>query len=170
MRYLLCLVIGFMTVGCATMQPYVLTNPFDPIVAKDLLSPGNNKIYGSALIRQQGGGIVTCAGCDVQLIPVTPYSEQRMMIIYESDQKGYKSLSGFVMPIKFEPDPWEYYEYRLKTIGEPLGTFEFNEVGNGEYFLVTTITWYAGHSTQGGNLMQRVKVTGNESIKIILTP
>lgn len=158
------------SLGCATFTaPIYLTSSFDYLEAQRYLQSGGNKITGSALIRQQGGGVVTCAGSEVQMIPVTPYATERMMKIYGSDQKGYVSyyrLTG----LKFEPDYPEYQNAKRKVIGDAQGMFEFENVADGEYYIITQITWTVGYSVQGGAIMQRVKVENGETKKIVLSP
>jgi hypothetical protein len=149
------------------MRPTVqLTSPFDEAQAKQLLEPGENSIQGSALVRQQGGGIVTCAGSDIWLIPVTAYSTERMGHIYKSDQKGF-SKSGAP---NFEPNSAAFHNSMRKTLGDAQGNFEFDKVADGDFYVVTVISWVVGYSTQGGSLMQRVSVAGGETKKIVLSP
>ena len=67
--------------GCTVpIQKVQLTSTFDEPLAKRQMEAGPNTVEGSALIRQQGGGIVTCAGNNVWIIPVTEYSTERIRI------------------------------------------------------------------------------------------
>jgi hypothetical protein len=153
--------------GCAMSQKTVqLTSSFDEMAARNLLEQGTNTVEGSGLIRQQGGGIVTCAGNEVWLVPVTEYSTERMNVIYGSDQQGY-SESGAP---KFEPTPASFMELTRTTVGDAQGNFEFDEVADGDFYVVTSITWAVGYSRQGGTLMRRVSVADGGSKKVILSP
>lgn len=153
---------------CAPTTTHQITSPFDLAKASAIHALGNNKISGSALIRQQGGGVVTCAGNEVRLIPVTPYTTERMRLLYGSDERGYRSIwQG--SPV-FQPDPPDYYTAQRVTTGDPQGMFEFESVPDGAYYLMTTVTWSAGSYPQGGALMQKVLVSGGEEKKIVLSP
>lgn len=156
--------------GCAAMigRTVQITTPFFPEETKAKMAPGTNKVIGSALIRQQGGGVVTCAGIEVVLIPVTAYSTERMQHLYGSDQRGVNS-GGPGSVRGFDQTPAAYLELMHKTLCDAQGMFEFADVGDGEYFVTTQVSWRVGYNLQGGNLMQRVKVSGGETKKIVLT-
>jgi hypothetical protein len=62
--------------GCAANRQASLTTPFDKAQAQRMLEPGANSIRGSALMRQVGGGVVTCAGGQVFLMPVTEAAKE----------------------------------------------------------------------------------------------
>jgi len=59
-----------------------LQSSFDANAAQELLRKGNNTIRGNALVRQAGGGVVTCAGAEVLLIPATAHATERMLAEY----------------------------------------------------------------------------------------
>ena len=76
--------------GCAVAPHQVtLNNQFDAGLAERLLQPGVNIVEGSALIRQQGGGVVTCAGQGVSLIPRTAYAAERHQYLWGNVTRGY---------------------------------------------------------------------------------
>jgi len=161
------LVVLLVFAGCAAIRPTVnLNSPFDHAAAMAQLEEGNNTITGSAVVRQKGGGVVTCAGADISLIPATPYANERMMHIYGTRDRGY-SPSGAP---KFEPDYPEYYQATRTVVGDAQGMFEFDNVKDGEYYVITVITWAVGYSRQGGALMSRVVVQGGETKKVVLSP
>ena len=49
---------------------------FDEEEIRRYSEPGTSGVKGQAFLRQQGGGIVTCAGSEVFLVPATPYYRQ----------------------------------------------------------------------------------------------
>jgi len=61
--------------GCVTVQQVQISTPYDADAITPFVAPGSNQLTGSALIRQMGGGVVTCAGYPVHLIPATPYAK-----------------------------------------------------------------------------------------------
>jgi len=48
--------------------------------------------------------------------------------------------------------------------------FEFGFVSDGDFYVVTEVTWMAWDIPQGGYLMQRVTLAGGETKKVVLTP
>lgn len=165
-KLLLISVATLVLTACAPMEIKRLNSYFDPNQAAFINKTGKNTITGSALIRQQGGGTVNCAGSPVTLIPVTEYSSERMTTIYGNTNKG----SRFRGTIKFEPESAEYQSYMKSSLCNAQGFFTFRNLADGEYFVSTRITWTISDIPQGGVLMQRVSVKNGETAEIVLAP
>src|SRR6185295_686938 len=92
--------------GCATTQVKTvqLTSRFDEQEMKARLRPGKARISGNAFVRQNGGGVVTCAGSQVSLIPKTDYSAERIRAIYGNEDSGFYSANDMFWKggLKFE--------------------------------------------------------------------
>ncbi len=158
--------ISILLTGCITAPNITLTTPFDSNYAQKMLADGTNTVKGSALIRQNGGGIVTCAGNDVFLIPNTEYANQRMLGIYKSNTKGYSYLGA-----NFTPNYPEYLVLQKKTICDAQGFFKFNKVSDGTFYAVTSIRWrVSDYQYEGGVLMLQVTVKDGETAEVVLTP
>ncbi|MBB1074260.1 hypothetical protein HUU62_07505 [Rhodoferax sp. 4810] len=155
--------------GCAVpvQSPPVfhLSAHYDEAQALRLLQDGTNTIKGSAFMRQRGGGVVTCAGQIVNLVPATEYARQRVLMGYGSSESGFNNSRRGV----FEPDIPAYKTNVRTTKCDAQGSFIFDRVADGEFFVVTTITWSVGYSQQGGNLMHRVTVKNNQFTTIVLS-
>jgi hypothetical protein len=162
--------------GCVTPPPpKVYLNQYDPESAKVLISKeGKNSIAGNAFLRQRGGGLVTCAGSDVNLFPKTAYATEYLEEEFKesyfqygkfSGGKGYKQTGEYLL------NP--YSANSKNTQCDSQGNFEFTGVGDGEYYVITRVNWSVpgkyGPEMQGGNLVQQVKVTGNETKKVVLS-
>ena len=158
----------FQIVYDETNPPIQLSSQFDSVAAKKLLVDGTNTIQGNAIVRPQGGGVVTCAGSKVSLVPVTDYATERMRHIYKSDQRGYYSppLPNFLC----EPNTPEYHTQQKTQVCDAQGNFAFENVADGEFYLTATVVWMVEYKWNGGYLMQRVKLSGGENRKIVLTP
>ncbi len=172
--------------SCTAPQKTIhLNSVFNEIQASRILEKGSNKITGSALIRQAGGGVVTCAGCEVFLYPATDYAKERFKILYGNIDKAYKNLTiNYSLPENknrgyfdedvnyiFIPEYEKYHEYSRKTMGDVQGYFEFDELCDGEYFIVTTILWgLSKQERQGGILMLRVTLKDDETKNVVLAP
>jgi hypothetical protein len=152
--------------GCAPTTVN-LKSSFNAQEARAMTQRGVNMITGSALIRQNGGGVVTCAGLPVTLLPKTAYAAERVAVIYGNTQQGYNPAYRVVT---FTPNPAEFAQYVRKTTCDAQGRFAFGDVADGEFFVETSITWQVGYSLQGGNLMQAVSVNGGEAREVVLSP
>ena len=144
-----------------------MKSTLDVNLARKLISKGNNKIKGSALIRQSGGGVVTCAGNQVSLIPKTEYSTERMLILYRNTNKGYKSLYDQSKPASRDA---HYDQLMIKKLCDGQGYFNFKNVADGEFYIVTGVSWRVGYDSYGGSLMKSVKVNGGETVEVVLSP
>lgn len=156
--------------ACATQQVPIVrpVSVFDAAKANEMLQPGANTIKGSALMRQNGGSVVTCAGLEVALIPSTEYARERIEYLYGSVNKGSSTALGRV---KFTSTDPAYITARRSVICDSQGYFKFERVANGEFFLITSITWKTNqYNTQGGTLMQRVTIAGGEVKEVVLAP
>lgn len=156
--------------GCASQRPaYVTSAPFNAESARKLLQPGSNTIKGSALLRQQGGGVVTCAGGPVYLVPATEYATERMRAIYSSDQRGFDAIGYGGKHAEFDHTPAEYLRLQRESRCDAQGFFKFDRLADGSFFVVTAVAWRVGtYTNAGGWLMQRVQVAGAEIKEVVL--
>lgn len=169
MKNLLLFFIMVLLCGCVAQQRnVVLQSRFDKEEAEQAMKPGKNKIIGNAFVRQMGGGVVTCAGNVVELIPVTKYSNERLLAIYGNTGEGFVDVYN-ARSISFTPDDYEYHTIRNKTTCDSQGNFEFENLADGEFFISTGAMWYVGSNPQGGALMKRVFVNGGETKKIVMS-
>jgi hypothetical protein len=110
------LLIGATLTGCVTPQQAPMrriSQPFDAEQARGLVAVGTSTLRGSAFLRQQGGGVVTCAGSDVTLVPATEYAKHRLTALYGSQLYMSTGVArGEAM--QFDPDPPEYRTLTLK--------------------------------------------------------
>ena len=164
-----CLIV--LLTGCAAPPPPpTIQSTFDPREAEFARQPGNGVITGQAFLRQQGGGVVTCAGSQVALAPVTTYSQERTNIIYRNNIRGFRSASqDAIFPLRLPDPPPAFTENMRFSTCDAQGKFRFDAVPQGQYFLATRVTWQVGSVPQGGNLMQRVTVAPSQSQDVILT-
>ena len=106
-----------------------------------------------------------------------------MLAFYGSSESGLQELGREcdrslmrcdsdlkVSAYRFNPDPPEYSADVKVQKCDAQGDFVFERVADGDFFVVTQITWETGTSSsyQGGNLMQRVSVSGGKSVSIVL--
>lgn len=171
---LVCVVLLVMG-GCAQMmvKNVSLTNHFDAEESRSALEPGNNTIKGSAVIRRNDGVVVTCAGMPVQIIPVTAYSSEIMAHAFGNTYRGYAPANAFAgKGVNFTNiDPAYNASGKRKSTGDAQGFFIFDNLKDGEYFVMAAVTWQASQYVQeGGALMQRVKVSNGQTVEVVLSP
>lgn len=157
--------------GCTGPKKIVLNNSFNAEQAKEMIAEGPNSLRGSALIRQNGGGVVTCAGKDVNLVPATAYAIERQTVLYQSSERGYNSAGYSGRRPNFADTPAAYSRLVRTTTCDAQGFFKFEKVANGTFFVTTEITWkVSDYSREGGALMQSVSLNSGESKEIVLAP
>ncbi|NQD37185.1 hypothetical protein HPT27_09115 [Permianibacter sp. IMCC34836] len=144
-------------------------NAFSADEARAMLGKGKGTIKGSALIRQSGGGIVTCAGLEVSLIPQTAYAKERIKLIYGDREGGYADVER-AEALNLAPGLPEFIQLTRKTVCDAQGFFQFDEVGPGRWYVATSVIWRVGYDKQGGHLATRVEVVSDEVHQIVLTP
>ncbi len=181
------LTLAIFLVGCAT-KPVIITlyNKFDANSARALLEKGDNTIIGSAVLRQRDGGVQTCAGYEVWLIPRTEYAAERMQHLYGDTTQGFRNLAN-AQRYEFVNDSPDYQLLRKTTVCNAQGFFKFRNVAGGSFFVIAAIRWetfspysyvnlYTGQqhtatavNKQGGTMMRRVTVSDGETKEIVLT-
>lgn len=153
--------------GCVIPQqtkPIVaIQAKFDLNDAQRLLAEGGNNVKGSAFLRQRGGGVVTCAGANVALVPATAYANERITRMYLG-----RSVLRTSPPI-FDPDPPEYLTTIKTTKCDAQGNFVFERVADGEFFINTAVVWQIGTNVQGGSLIQRLILKDGKGANIVMT-
>lgn len=158
--------------GCATMslapKEVTLTSTFDKAQAEKMLLPGKNQIKGSALIRQRGGGVVTCAGMPVTLIPATTYATERIKAIYIIDNDAFSPVRGFG-GVTFTPENLEYESLVKTTTCDAQGYFKFTDIADGTFYINSRIVWTVGYSQQGGDLIKKIEVKNGNTYEVVLS-
>lgn len=163
-------------VGCAAPQKpkFYLTSTFDKAQADRLLQKGTNTIKGSALMRQVGGGVVSCAGQAVTLVPSTAYARERMRYLYGNEERGYLSSAALQMnPTPFENSDPAYASANRQVQCDAQGNFKFDGVADGDFHLISQITWKANPNSlffEGGTMMRFVKLQGGETKELVIAP
>lgn len=159
--------------GCVLNPPtpprlITISAQFDVAEAERMLVRGPNTVKGSALMRQAGGGVVTCAGRPVLLVPATPYANERVVGIYGNSTKGYRP--GGTGGLAFQPDEPGYKKITRTSLCDAQGYFKFDNVADGAFYLVAGISWTVGTNPQGGSMFVKVSLAGGETQEVVLAP
>jgi hypothetical protein len=143
-----------------------------------MLKIGQNKITGSALIRLASGSVISCAGLPVYLVPATGYATERMQHLFKSTTSGYSSINMIAhipkLTPSFSPDYTDFHLLRKKSICDAQGYFEFENIADGQFYVLTTITWHVASSqyesyVYGGSLMERVSAFDGQKVRVVLS-
>lgn len=140
--------------GCQRPERQITTS-FDSVTASRYNIRGTGAIRGSALLRQQGGGVVTCAGNDVILMPDIPFVREALRIVAD----GGKPVAN---------PPGTYPNAFRQGFCDAQGFFEFRELAAGQWVVLTEVQWTVGYSRQGGVLAQYVTLADGEDKQIVL--
>jgi hypothetical protein len=145
-------------------EPVTVDSPFNLEELKFVTVPGTASISGRAVLELADGSRKGCAGFNVELLPVTAYSSERIFKTYGNVQRGQILLEQ--NPPKFTPDVKEYHELLIKGACDAEGVFHFEKVPAGDYFVMAFLIWEekAGDSVRktGGARMQRLRVGAND--------
>ena len=140
---------------------------FDANEAAYVLRQGSGKITGQGFMRQNGGGVVTCAGEDVNLFPATRYATERLGKIYGNPAGGrinvYQGASAKGIP----PG---YLKYRRTATCDAEGDFEFKGVAAGTYYVQTRVVWTVGtyEIPEGGSIAKRITLRSGQKLHVLL--
>ena len=156
-----------LTIACVPQVSTVpLQQPFDKAQADRLLRPGNNTIKVNAFLRQAGGGVVTCAGEEVGLVPATEMAKERITALYGSVNGGYRDIHAG--NIKFENADPAYIVTQKTALCSSDGRVIFEKVTNGDFYIVTRVIWMV-QVAQGGTLAKLISVKGGETKDVVLS-
>lgn len=168
----LSLIFALFALSSCAVKPVKLAEEFNEVEAEKQLKDGKNTIEGSAVWREKNGAVQKCSGYRVFLYPVTKYAKERVTHLFGADEWGAREASK--EKIVFVPDDIRFHQLSRKTVCDVDGKFEFENVADGDYFVVTKIVWgnpeQPEEQTEGGNLMQKISVKGGKKFKIVLSP
>ncbi|CAN5149878.1 hypothetical protein BH09PSE6_BH09PSE6_29950 [soil metagenome] len=144
---------------------------FERAPAAAMLVRGTGQVRGAALIRRSSNASATCARADVDLIPATPYADERMRILFGPDAGEtlvrYDGGDARELP---ETAPAEYLSTTLKTRCDAQGNFYFDQVGSGAFWIQTAVKWRDGTGDHGGLVALRVQVQAGQTVNVLMAP
>jgi len=120
---------------------------------------GDATVYGQAFLRQQGGGVVVCAGEPVVLIPHTASFEKVMALARQHIQPVLGN----------EADPRFKEIARIATC-DAQGNFRFAGLPRAPWYIFSRVRWSVGdYGQQGGELLGEVDTTDGGEQQVLLT-
>lgn len=164
MKRLLAIGLLLVVAACGGKPTYVTRTDFNPEAARFIFTQGDGEISGRAFIKTPTG-VRSAAGSKVTLVPATSYAEERVQLIYGSNNVATKG-------VKFRKADKRYYAYTRSTMADAKGNFVFRNVGPGSYFVTTSVLWKTASTASGkagGALIQKINVGPAEKKKIVLS-
>lgn len=117
---------------------------------------GSGGVRGQAFLRQRGGGVVTCAGEDVVLLPSVPYFRE---VIEEALAR--KQLS-FAVGIANA-----YKSVVRRSTCDAQGNFAISDVPAGRWFVLTQVSWMVAARVQGGVVGREIDVDQSSQLVML---
>ena len=118
---------------------------------------GPNMIQGDAVWRRDGH-IFSCAGQSVGLTPETPYTRQRMVELYGSDEAAIRTVAEVRARASKAPTR-DYRAYVRSTVCDSRGRFLFRDLPDGGWFVIVRAASRSGAAEVG---LRRSHVAGGE--------
>lgn len=112
---------------------------------------GDAAVRGQALWRQDGGGLITCAGDEVYMFPVSEYAQHQLQQLKYGDRLDLSRQPGF-----------------HKQLCDAQGNFSFRDLGAGDWYVVSRFVWYENYKPQGGWLVTTVDLAPGERERVIV--
>lgn len=146
---------GVTTDAQARKKHYNVAPVFDVGQHHEYTLNGGGSINGQAFLRQKGGGVVTCAGQPVFLIPDTGYFREIFRIAKDGGTMSF-------------PNSEEIKKTGRMSTCNATGYFKFNNLPPARWIVVTQVAWSAGYDAQGGVLMKTAQTDGVSEQEIFL--
>jgi hypothetical protein len=160
------ILVMLLTAGCAPTIMQVGIAPEDLSAARAALQPGDAVIAGSAVLRQQAGGAVTCAGREVYLVPATGSATRELVRVFGGEH-GYVRRGGSTTvgggTLVAPPEP------HRTALCNAQGFFRFGDLRAGRWHIMTTVVWAAGENYQGGTILVTTEVASGEEVEVVLS-
>ncbi|MEY2681435.1 MAG: hypothetical protein RL661_1666 [Pseudomonadota bacterium] len=173
---------GLLLLGaCEGPQRVRISPPFNPAAARKMLEPGTNQIVGTALMWLSSGGVLSCAGDSATLYPATPYAREWARLTYETLEPTNARPQGFYYRSKEDgPSNLAVDSHFLET-GRTVacngdGHFTFDQVADGEFYLVARLVWqhhiwdeygfFYGkqYHSREGTVMKKIRIQGGQKV------
>lgn len=155
------IVVIVMFISCVQKSTYVIKTPFHAEDWRIGIETGNSNLVGQAILKTKGGDVKTCAGEEVILMPYNAYTEELYTV---AKQGRFDNASNFDPSIK---------NYCKVTTCDDNGDFKFENLPSGKWLLYTRVVWEEpgknSSTVQGGDMVQIVQTTENDTQKVYLT-
>lgn len=146
--------------GCALppKTPVRHVSEFNSAEHAAYLAAGTATVQGQAFLRQRGGGIVSCAGRTVTLMPTTPYFQE----VADLGRGGHYPDYVYKIP---KADRGVVRE----TVCDAQGNFVFDGLAPLNWQVMVYVGWEVNGSQQGGMLFTQTAASAGKTTRLVLT-
>ena len=153
--------------GCAVRQPVsmqaqpataAMQTKFDYGEHEPYTRMGSSIITGQGFLRQAGGGIVTCAGSNVLLMPATSFFREFIEHLRAGKTPQYNGTIDS-----------RYRAMIKESQCDAQGKFSFSQLPGGAWLVLTEVKWEVRYLQQGGALMREVTLGSGDTVQVLLT-
>ena len=127
---------------------------------------GPNSIAGRLGYRQ-GATAFSCAGSTVVLTPETPWSRQRMAVLYGSTERAALP-SDEVRARTDRAPPGDAGPYVKRATCDEAGRFTFTGLPDGAWYAITVARPAGQPDAESTALMRRVVTRGGRTVSLVL--
>ena len=150
--------------GCAEVSPQLPVTPPPPPPAEFAT------LDGAAAFRTPAGGVGSCAGQSVLLMPDTPESRARIIALYGPGPHVAAPVTVVkTRQARLGPPPTSLIAFPTQC--DPTGRFGFQDLRAGEYFLIARVRVRPAPSGQEDLvILQRLTLRTGEARQVELSP
>jgi len=148
--------------GFAQPPPVAMQTPFLEADHRAYLEPGTSAIRGQGFLRQQGGGVVTCAGEMVMIVPATGFFWE---MVHHIQQGHEPNLVTAVAPASTPALVRLFHQSQC----DAQGNFAFDALAPGKWVVLTQVKWKVGYGMQGGNLLRQILLPAGTTLQVLLS-
>ncbi|MEM8551591.1 MAG: hypothetical protein AAGF45_04370 [Pseudomonadota bacterium] len=162
-RRVVLLPIALVLAACQTAFPIQLRSDLTRAEVLPYGEKGERIVAGQAFLRQVGGGLVTCAGETVTLVPAVKLVDEAMKVWRAKDEiytvnLPYARVRGAVRYVECDAS----------------GGFVFEELPALSYWVFVNVRWrapkagYLDDGEEGGLLVERISVRHEDKLRVIV--
>lgn len=150
--------------------PIPIVNNFEEDEITWFSKKGSGIIKGVAKFKSTNEEIRYGSDFWVELMPFTPYTQERLKHIYQNGESGFVNVKdGLIRAI---PDP-EGYHKTIKVMCDENGEFELDNLPGGDYYVIAFMLWDERTAEgdlikDGGGIMKRILLGEGEKQTIEL--
>jgi len=134
-----------------------LFEPFSIEEHRPFAAAGQYRIEGQAFLRQQGGGIVTCAGATLSVTPSTDFAREVLAYLRAGGDLSAHQAANTA-----------FLNLTRTTQCDAQGNFRISGLPAGRWIVSVTVGWLVAGERQGGALQREVNAPMQEE-RILLT-
>jgi len=146
------------TAGCVQTPTQPVSISYTDAEFAAYAAKGDSVVFGQAFLRQQGGGVVVCAGEPVVLFPRTPSFERMVELARQR-----------VAPVLAGPSDPRFQKIRRVATCDAQGNFRFRDLPRARWYVFSQVRWTVSDYRQGGELIGEVDTSAGGEHQILLT-